>query len=83
MYLGLDLGTSGLKALVIDAEQRVVAQATAPLEVSRPKSGWSEQDPMSWIEACKTAVLDLPSDVRSAVKAIGLSGLNPTHWVLF
>ena len=74
MYLGLDLGTSGLKALVIDAEQRVVAQATAPLEVSRPKSGWSEQDPMSWIEACKTAVLDLPSDVRSAVKAIGLSG---------
>ena len=74
MYLGLDLGTSGLKALVIDDDQRVVAQATAPLEVSRPRSGWSEQDAVSWLEACKAAVMDLPSDVRSAVKAIGLSG---------
>ncbi len=74
MYLGLDLGTSGLKALVIDDDQRVVAQATAPLEVSRPRSGWSEQDAASWIEACKASVMDLPSDVRSAVKAIGLSG---------
>ena len=74
MYLGLDLGTSGLKALVIDDAQRVVAQASAGLEVTRPQSGWSEQDPLSWIAACESVLRDLPSDVKAQVQAIGLSG---------
>ena len=74
MYLGLDLGTSGLKALVIDDAQRVVAQASAPLEVSRPHSGWSEQDPASWIAACEIVLRALPYDVKAKVKAVGLSG---------
>ena len=74
MYLGLDLGTSGLKALVIDDAQAVVAQSTAHLNVQRPRSGWSEQSPESWIEAAETAISDLPTKVRRAIKAIGLSG---------
>jgi len=74
MYLGLDLGTSGLKALVIDGEQNVVAQASAALEVSRPRSGWSEQDPAHWIDACKSVLRALPATVKREVKAIGLSG---------
>ena len=74
MFLGLDLGTSGLKALVIDDAQRVVAQASASLEVSRPQSGWSEQDPMRWIAACETVFRALPSDVKTRIQAIGLSG---------
>lgn len=74
MFLGLDLGTSGLKALVIDDAQTVVAQATAQLSVSRPHSGWSEQEPDSWIRATKEAVTALPADVRAKVQAIGLSG---------
>ena len=41
MFLGLDLGTSGVKALLIDGDQRVVASANASLDVSRPHSGWS------------------------------------------
>ena len=44
-YLGIDLGTSGLKAIVIDADQRPVGQATVPLSVARPRPGWSEQAP--------------------------------------
>ena len=74
MYLGLDLGTSGLKALVIDDKQTVVAQASAPLEVSRPRSGWSEQDPASWIAACESVLRALPEGVKRRVQAIGLSG---------
>ncbi|MGB0799196.1 MAG: xylulokinase, partial [Planktomarina sp.] len=74
MYLGLDLGTSGLKAIVIDDAQNVVASASAPLTVQRPKTGWAEQDPRSWIEACKDVFAALPADVKSRVQSIGLSG---------
>ncbi len=74
MYLGLDLGTSGLKALVIDEAQGVIAQASAPLTVQRPRSGWSEQDPDSWIEAAKVVLGALPLEVKAQIKAIGLSG---------
>ncbi len=73
MYLGLDLGTSGLKALLIDADQRVVASASAPLTVQRPVSGWSEQDPASWLDACDKAISALDADL-SSVRGIGLSG---------
>jgi xylulokinase len=77
MYLGLDLGTSGVKALLIDAEQRIVAQASGALEVSRPKPGWSEQDPADWIRATEEAVGRLKAEqgaALSALKGIGLSG---------
>ncbi len=77
MYLGLDLGTSGVKALLIDGNQKVIASATASLSVSRPHDGWSEQDPADWIKACEDAVEALRSSHRSelaAVRGIGLSG---------
>ena len=53
MYIGLDLGTSGLKGLVIDDAQRVLAEAAAPLSVQRPAAGWSEQAPQDWIAAAQ------------------------------
>ena len=75
MFLGLDLGTSGLKALLIDEAEAIIGEATAPLTVSRPRSGWSEQDPSAWI-ATAEAVLDAlaASHDLSAVRGIGLSG---------
>ena len=73
MYLGLDLGTSGLKALVLDDQQRVVAVATAALEVSRPHAGWSEQDPADWIAACRQVFAQLQEHLH-AIKAIGIAG---------
>ena len=73
MYIGLDLGTSGLKALLIDADQRVVASAHAPLSVQRPASGWSEQEPRSWLDACDAVMSALDADL-SAVRGMGLSG---------
>ncbi len=77
MYLGLDLGTSGVKALLIDGEQRIVASATGALDVSRPHSGWSEQDAADWIRATREAVGSLKAShgrELAAVKGIGLSG---------
>ncbi|WP_226577418.1 xylulokinase [Acuticoccus sediminis] len=75
MYLGLDLGTSGLKGVVIDDAQTVVAEAVAPLSVSRPHPGWSEQDPAHWIAAAEEVLTRLGAATSlSAVRGIGLSG---------
>lgn len=77
MYLGLDLGTSGVKALMIDSEQRIVGSTNASISVSRPHLGWSEQDPADWITACELAIdllrAEYPSDF-AAIKAISFSG---------
>jgi xylulokinase len=77
MYLGLDLGTSGVKALLIDADQEIVGSAHGELDVSRPHSGWSEQDPADWERATEEAVAGLKAafpQALAAVKGIGLSG---------
>ena len=77
MYLGLDLGTSGVKALLIDAAQKVVGSGHGALDVSRPHPGWSEQDPADWIRATEEAIAELkaayPREL-AAVRGIGLSG---------
>jgi xylulokinase len=77
MYLGLDLGTSGVKALLIDWRQAIVGSANGALDISRPHPGWSEQDPAHWIRAAEEAVATLKAEypkALAAVKGIGLSG---------
>ena len=74
MYIGLDLGTSGLKGILIDADQKVLAEATAPLTVQRPHDGWSEQSPDSWITASEAVLDKLSAHGLGAVRGIGLSG---------
>ncbi len=77
MYLGIDLGTSAVKVLLVDDRQQVVEQASAPLEVSRPQPSWSEQEPEQWWNATQAAVAALrrrcPADL-GAVCGIGLAG---------
>lgn len=74
MYIGLDLGTSGLKGVLIDDAQTVLAEATAPLTVQRPHDGWAEQSPADWIAAAETVMEALAPHGLSAVRGIGLSG---------
>ena len=75
MYLGLDLGTSGLKGLVINDGGAVVAEASAPLTVARPHPGWSEQDPADWIAAAESVLHALAGQIdMAAIAGIGLSG---------
>ncbi|SCW74372.1 xylulokinase [Rhizobium mongolense subsp. loessense] len=77
MYLGLDLGTSGVKAMLIDGDQKIIGSANGSLDVSRPHSGWSQQEPLDWIRATEEAVAGLkakhPKEL-AAVKGVGLSG---------
>jgi xylulokinase len=75
VFIGLDLGTSGLKGVLIGDGGGVRAEATAPLEVSRPRDGWSEQDPVSWLSACDAVMRELGSKADlGGVRGIGLSG---------
>lgn len=75
MYLGLDLGTSSVKAALFDADQRLIAQASQPLQVSRPHPGWSEQDPEAWWRATEAAVDAVAAQASLAgLRGIGLSG---------
>src|SRR5215831_18605213 len=77
MYLGIDLGTSAVKALLVDDCQTVLDQSAAPLSVERPRPTWSEQDPEQWWRAMCDAIgaLRQRRDAEiAAVRGIGLSG---------
>jgi xylulokinase len=75
MHLGLDLGTSGVKAVLAGAGGQVLGQATAPLTVANPHPLWSEQDPEAWWDAtlAALAVLRERHDL-SAVRGLGIAG---------
>ncbi len=74
MYLGIDIGTSSVKAVLMDEAGIVVEQASVALSVSRPHPLWSEQDPADWWAATNSAVSALNLQHRHAVRAIGLAG---------
>jgi len=77
MFLGIDLGTSEIKLLLLDDMQRIVATAGEPLQVQRPQPLWSEQHPADWWTACDRAMQQLKASqpvAMGAVRAIGLSG---------
>ena len=76
-FLGLDVGTSSVKALLVNADQHVVADASAELKISRPHLLWSEQNPEDWIRGVEIAVQTLrrrAPDAFSRLAGIGLSG---------
>ncbi|MET0530578.1 MAG: xylulokinase [Microvirga sp.] len=76
-YLGIDVGTSAVKAVIIDGQQSVVAEADVPLHVSRPHDGWSEQDPEDWWKAVQAVVGQLAAQSKgglSDTQGFGLSG---------
>src|SRR5215472_11613254 len=75
-FLGLDLGTSGLKAIVTDEHGEPLAHASRPYALLRPHEGWAEQDPAGWWAAAAGALDDLRAAGVSleAVDGIGLSG---------
>ena len=74
-FIGLDLGTSSLKAILIDDNQNILAEHSVPLQVQRPHDGWAEQCPTAWETAVREALLALAARADcSGLKAIGLSG---------
>ncbi len=76
-YLGIDIGTSGTKALIMDARARVLGTGTGDHSVQAPKPGWSEQDPQEWwaatIKATRSAIRKSKINPKK-IAGIGLSG---------
>ncbi|MDQ4128833.1 MAG: xylulokinase [Actinomycetota bacterium] len=74
MFLGLDLGTSSVKALVIDAGGEVRGEGSAPYRVHAPSPGWAESDPQDWWTAVAEATRAAIGQRGEEIEAVGLSG---------
>lgn len=74
-YLGIDIGTSGCKALILSGDGEVLATHTATYPMAQPKPGWTEQEPADWIEGARRSVAGVLEIVPAdEIEMIGLSG---------
>ena len=76
-YIGIDLGTSAIKVILLDEWQIEHAAISVPLEVLRPYAGWSEQNPDDWWQGVESALDQMAhtcSEKMASLRAIGLSG---------
>jgi xylulokinase len=74
-FLGVDVGTSGVKAILVDPAGEVVAQAVTPLALQTPRPGWAEQDPEAWWQASVASIRQvIASRPGDCVAGIGISG---------
>ncbi len=77
LYIGVDIGTSGTKSLIMNEQGEILAESSSEYPVLMPKPLWTEQDPEEWWQAVKKtikAVVKASKAKKSDVKAIGLSG---------
>lgn len=76
-FLGIDIGTSAVKTLIVDCRERPLAGAEVTLATERPAPGWSEQHPDLWWQAVQRALAEMSASVPGVlgrVAAVGLSG---------
>src|SRR6202165_682413 len=81
--LGIDVGTTALKAIALEREQGIVAQAELPHELFSLHSGWAEEDPERWWTTTLEAIRQLLTVIPAAsIEAIGVSGMVPAMVIL-
>jgi len=76
-FLGIDIGTSAVKAVLVDERQAILAEASVPVATRQPRPGWSEQDPGEWWQATESTIAALRAAAPTefgAIAALGLSG---------
>ncbi|PSB22046.1 hypothetical protein C7B65_01115 [Phormidesmis priestleyi ULC007] len=74
MLLGIDLGTSSVKAVLLGNDGKIIAESSSRYLVQTPKPGWAEINPLDWWASVAIAVKSAVQDHRKHVRAIGLSG---------
>jgi xylulokinase len=83
--IGVDIGTTGVKAALIDVDGRLIASATVEHDLHSPHAGWAEEDPVDWIDGTIAALRQLsqhPELDRDGIAAIGVSGMVPAMVLL-
>ena len=74
-YIGIDLGTSAVKLLLVDESGAILGEVTKEYPLSFPQPGWSEQDPEDWWKAVQHGVLQLTEHTdKSEIRGIGVGG---------
>ena len=73
-YIGIDLGTSALKGILVDSKGTVLRQSTASYDVIYPQNGWTEQNPNDWIVALNKTLAELVQGCAKDVKGISFGG---------
>ena len=73
-FVGVDIGTTGARAVRIDRDGRIVASATATYPLLVPRAGWTEQEPEAWWSAVASTLRDVARDDPDAIAALGLTG---------
>lgn len=72
--IGLDVGTSGVRALAVDESGRIISEASAGYPLLSPRPGWSEQNPEDWWQAIRETLGKIASETGDKVIGIGLTG---------
>ena len=73
-YIGIDLGTSGLKGLLVDGSGKILKEASASYPVSYPEKGWSEQNPEDWLGAAIDVLHKLSHGVEKDIRGVSIGG---------
>lgn len=73
-YIGLDLGTSGLKGLLVDEKGNIIREESASYPVYYPQDGWSEQNPEDWLKAANEVLAALAEGVEEVVRGVSIGG---------
>ena len=74
LYIGLDLGTSALKGLLVAENGKIIKQATEEYPICYPQNGWSEQNPDDWLVAMQKVLAELSYGAEKEVKGISFGG---------
>jgi xylulokinase len=74
VLVGVDVGTSGTRALAVTADGELVAEATRPHELFAPRPGWTEQRPAEWWQACKAVLAEVAAAAGEEIVGLGVTG---------
>lgn len=78
LFLGLDIGTQSVRAVLFDSQGKRHGSGTAPLETTYPKPGWAEQQPLDWWKGICTAIPQAISDAKCQAEDVVAIGLDST-----
>ena len=73
-YIGIDLGTSSLKGILVTKKGQIIKESSQAYDVLYPHDKWTEQNPADWVRACRNALKELSSGIEHEIGGISFGG---------